>query len=166
MASDRRKNLSRRASYVLTRKLALSAEALDTDKASYIGICRIIDIEPTFFIRPAHVSPYLFGLAPRVLLRTRAKNIKIYPVLMPETIDLLHVSGVRVIGIDTPSIDAPASVDKTAYTRIAEYGMAILTNLELGSMPMGDYELMALAAPQSAIEKSTPSRAILKPLAA
>ncbi len=62
----------------------------------------------------------------------------------PETIDLLAANGVRLIGIDTPSLDPQESKTMDAHQRIRAHRMAILEGLVLDAVAPGDYELIAL----------------------
>ena len=62
----------------------------------------------------------------------------------PETIDLLAAKGVKLIGIDTPSLDPQESKTMDAHHRIRAHRMAILEGIVLDAVTPGDYELIAL----------------------
>ncbi len=80
----------------------------------------------------------------------------------PELIDVLAASGVRLMGIDTPSVDAFDSKDLPAHHRCAAHGIAILEGLRLGEVPDGTgYELIALPLKLEGFDAS-PVRAILR----
>jgi arylformamidase len=53
-------------------------------------------------------------------------------------------AGVRLVGLDSPSVDHPESAELPAHKILGEAGVVILENLELGQVPEGDYELIAL----------------------
>jgi arylformamidase len=62
----------------------------------------------------------------------------------PAFIDRLHAQGVRLIGIDTPSIDLFDSKDLPSHHTVLRHDMAILEGLLLRDVPDGVYELIAL----------------------
>jgi arylformamidase len=78
-------------------------------------------------------------------------------------IDLLHERGVRLIGIDTPSLDPEASKTLDSHQRVRAHGMAVLEGLVLDEVPPGDYELIALPLKWRGIDAS-PVRAVLREL--
>ncbi len=83
--------------------------------------------------------------------------------LEPELIDSLHERGVRLIGIDTPSVDLFESKDLPAHQRFLAHDMAILEGLVLKDVPSGEYELIALPLRLVGFDAS-PVRAVLRPL--
>jgi arylformamidase len=74
-------------------------------------------------------------------------------------------AGVKLIGIDTPSIDPEDSKALEAHNVVARYDLAILEGLILGHVPEGYYTLLALplklkdadAAPVRAVLLEDPS---------
>jgi arylformamidase len=139
--------------------------ALDT----YLGPCRVIHcIGAAPVVTPAHVARFLGDAPPRVLLRTydRAPLDAWDPhfcAVAPETVDLLANHGVRLIGIDTPSLDPQESKTMDAHQRIRAHRMAILEGLVLDAIAPGDYELIALPLRFATLDAS-PVRAVLRPL--
>jgi arylformamidase len=106
--------------------------------------------------------------APRVLLRTGTfpdpnRFTEDFAALAPELVDDLHARGVRLIGIDTPSVDLFDSTDLPAHRRFLEHDMAILEGLVLDAVPEGHYELIALPLRLVGFDAS-PVRAILRTL--
>jgi arylformamidase len=83
--------------------------------------------------------------------------------LTPELVDTLHASGVRLIGIDTPSVDPFTSKDLAAHHRFLAHDMGILEGLVLDQIPEGSYELIALPLRLSGFDAS-PVRAVLRSL--
>jgi len=87
--------------------------------------------------------------APRVLLKTNSfpnpqnwnSNFK---GLSVELIEFLYGKGVRLVGIDTPSIDPSDSKDLPAHKAIHKNDMAVLEGLTLTKVPDGKYFLCAL----------------------
>ncbi len=136
----------------------------------YLGPCRVIHcIGATPLVRPAHLADSLEGpLPPRVLLRTYAEAPlarwdSAFCAVAPQTIDLLAERGVRLIGIDTPSLDPQASKTMDAHGRVRAHGMAILEGLVLDAVAPGDYELIALPLKLATLDAS-PVRAVLRAL--
>ena len=87
--------------------------------------------------------------APRVIFRTgtcpdRSHFNEDFASLAPSLIDALHARGVRLIGIDTPSVDPFLSVDLPSHRTFLRHDMAILEGIDLTGVPDGDYELIAL----------------------
>lgn len=63
--------------------------------------------------------------------------------LEPSLIEAFFRSGVRLIGIDTPSIDPETSKALESHQIIAKLGMAILEGLCLDGVPEGEFTLVA-----------------------
>lgn len=63
--------------------------------------------------------------------------------LEPSLIEALFHLGVRLIGIDTPSIDPETSKALEAHHTVARLGMAILEGLCLEGVPEGEFTLVA-----------------------
>jgi|SRR5208282_2890878 len=135
----------------------------------YLGPCRVIDlsgIRPV--VRPDHVEPHLKGALPRLLIRTYEKAPRErwdpgFPAIAAETIALCAARGVRLIGVDTPSLDPQASKTMDAHKAVRRAGMAILEGLVLDEVPPGDYELIALPLKLANLD-AAPVRAILRSL--
>ncbi len=104
--------------------------------------------------------------APRFLLATGtypnpesfSTNFAAYD---PAFIDWLSEQGVRLIGIDTPSIDLFESKELPSHQAVLRHDMAILEGLALNGVPEGLYELIALPLPLVGFDAS-PVRAILR----
>lgn len=146
-----------------------SIDAVPLD--SYIGPCRVIDctdIGPGGQVEPHHVEHALDATPPRVLLRTYAQAAPQewdpgFASVASATIHLLARHGVRLVGIDTPSIDPPASKMLDSHHAVRWHGMAILEGITLQSVAPGDYELIALPLKLSGLDAS-PVRAVLRSL--
>ena len=83
--------------------------------------------------------------------------------LSPALVDDLHDKGVRLVGIDTPSVDVFESKDLPAHKRFLAHDMAILEGLVLKDVPAGMYELIALPLKLMDFDAS-PVRAVLREL--
>jgi arylformamidase len=83
--------------------------------------------------------------------------------LTPQLVEFLHEQGVRLVGIDTPSVDPFSSKDLPAHQIFLKHDMAILEGLVLKDVPAGDYELIALPLKLEGFDAS-PVRAVLRTL--
>ena len=106
--------------------------------------------------------------AERILLRTRDTHDHRawdagFTAVGPDAARALVAAGIRLVGIDTPSIDHADSKELDGHHVLYEGGVAILENLDLRGVPAGDYELIAL--PLRIVDgDSSPVRAILREL--
>ncbi len=140
------------------------------DLAPFIGTCRVIHaIGKGPLVLREHIEHALAGLPERVLVRT----YKRMPVdnwdnglaaYAPATVEHLAALGVKLIGIDTASIDPAASKTLDSHQVIRRLGLRVLENLVLDDVPEGDYELIALPLKLAQADAS-PVRAILRDLA-
>lgn len=117
--------------------------------ALYIGICDVVHVEKVMNrrIRPADVDMNR-SWSERVLFRTDSYQDPDlwsdgFASLSPELVDSLAAEGVRLIGIDTPSIDPAQSKELEAHQAVARHDMAILEGLVLSAVTPGRYELIA-----------------------
>ena len=132
----------------------------------YLGPCEVIRVENSAdgLIRPGDVTPRFRH--PRVLLATGSFTFDLpfrenFVAIDPATIDHLHGRGVRLIGIDTPSVDPFHSKELPAHNRFRQHDMAILEGLVLNNVPAGEYELIALPLKLVGFDAS-PVRAVLR----
>ena len=114
----------------------------------YVGPCQVIhlDVKRGARIEPEDVPANV--QADRLLLATGTfpdprKWNDDFAALSPELVDHLHERGVKLIGIDTPSVDLFESKDLPAHQRVLAHDMAILEGLMLKDVPQGMYELIA-----------------------
>ncbi len=84
-----------------------------------------------------------------------------FAVLNPELVDHLGARGVRLVGIDTPSVDTADSKDLPAHHRFLANDMVIIEGLVLADVPAGVYELIALPLRLVGFDAS-PVRAVLR----
>ena len=141
------------------------------DLAPYLGRCRVIHaIGKGPLVCIEHIAHALDSLPPRVLVRTRQRaSIATWdPDLVAfaaETIQRLAALGVRLVGIDTASIDPARSKDLPSHQAIRRLDLRVLENLVLDDVPEGDYELIALPLKLLTADAS-PVRAVLRELPA
>lgn len=138
------------------------------DLVPYLGTCRVIHaIDCGPLIEWRHVQHALRGLPPRVLVRTyRRAPTGWDPALAgyaPEVVEGLADAGVKLIGIDTASIDPADSKALASHQVIRRRDLRVLENLVLDEIEEGDYELIALPLKLSTADAS-PVRAVLREL--
>jgi arylformamidase len=107
-------------------------------------------------------------LPPRVLLRVYQQQPQdrfdtALPAFAADTVEQLADLGVRLIGIDSASIDPADSKALPSHQTIRRRGLRVLENLLLDDVPEGDYELIALPLKLTTADAS-PVRAILREL--
>jgi arylformamidase len=152
------------------------------DLGPFLGPCRVIHaIDRGPLVTRAHLehaiadlhptaqSPRGGGprLPPRVLVRTCAKApVKwsgTFPAFAPDTIAWLAGLGVRLVGIDSQSVDPADSKTLDSHQQLLIHDMRVLENLVLDDVEAGDYELIALPLKLMDADAS-PVRAVLRSL--
>lgn len=137
------------------------------DLEAYLGPCRVIHaIGRHPLVDWSDLSHATAGLPPRVLVRTyeRAPLDRFDEALAafaPEAIERLADAGVRLVGIDTASIDPADSKALASHQVVRRRGLRVLENLVLDDVPEGDYELIALPLKLMTADAS-PVRAVLR----
>ena len=143
---------------------AIDQRSLD----DYLGPCQVIRIpvaRGTAILPDALTAPVI---TPRVLLAMgtfpdpEAFN-EDFAALTPELVEFLHGRGVKLVGVDTPSVDRFTSKDLPVHRTFLKYDMAILEGLVLKDVPEGVYELIALPLRLEGFDAS-PVRAVLRSL--
>lgn len=142
----------------------------EVDLDAFLGRCRVIHAIGTGpLIEWAHIAHAVDDtLPPRVLVRTYERmpvdrwdpHLAAYAA---GTVERLAAKGVRLIGIDTASIDPADSKELPSHQTIRRHGMRVLENLVLDEVPEGDYELIALPLKLVTADAS-PVRAVLRAL--
>jgi arylformamidase len=142
----------------------------DVSLDAFIGPCRVIHaIGRGPLVEWAHIAHAITSqLPPRVLVRTYAAmpvdrwddQLAAYA---PSTVERLAAMGVKLIGIDTASIDPADSKTLDSHQAIRRRGLRVLENLVLDEVPEGDYELIALPLRLVSADAS-PVRAVLREL--
>ena len=154
----------------------LHYESEDTDIASvelttYVGRCRVLGVtgegDPSLVPGSALSADILEDVG-RLLLRTADKHDytvfdRHFTALGPDAARAVVAAGLRLIGIDTPSMDYAESQELEAHKILRAGNVALLENLDLTGVPEGDYELIALPL-RILGSDSSPVRAILREL--
>ena len=137
------------------------------DLEPYLGRCRVIHaIGKRPLVEWSDLEHATRDLPPRVLVRTyeRAPLDRFddrLAAFAPDTIERLADAGVKLVGIDTASIDPADSKSLASHQVIRRRGLRVLENLVLDEVPEGDYELIALPLKLMTADAS-PVRAVLR----
>jgi arylformamidase len=129
----------------------------------YVGECLVLDATGL-----DELGPELFAdlsLPPRVLLKTLAWTDHTrfpdeVPVLTEASVALLASRGVRLIGLDVPSVDRLQSKNLPIHHALAAAGIHVLESLDLRQIAPGSYQLIALPLRLDGADGS-PVRAVL-----
>ena len=132
----------------------------------YLGPCQVMRVAAGRGVRITPAMLPVSVVAPRLLLATGT-----YPdpedfntdfaALAPGLVEFLHGRGVRLVGVDTPSVDLFDSKHLPSHHACLRHDLAILEGLVLGGVPPGLYELIALPLRLDGFDAS-PVRAVLR----
>ncbi|WP_394137733.1 arylformamidase [Cytobacillus oceanisediminis] len=140
----------------------------ELDIELYIGPARVIDVSGYNRVDAEVLRGFDLEGVDRVLLKTAVPN---NPEVFPERIselaadmaDYLGSKGVRLLGVDVPSVDPLDSKDMETHHALYRNGIHILENIMLDDVQEGNYELIALPLPIKEADGS-PVRAVIRPL--
>jgi arylformamidase len=133
----------------------------------FLGEALVLDVSDSAPgpITLAADDPRLVGVR-RILLRT-GRSIaggefpSAWPVVSSATASALVAGGLRLLGVDAPSVDERESKSLAVHHALFGGGAFVLENLDLRAIPEGRYELVAL--PQRLVGlDAAPVRAILR----
>ncbi|GIO24050.1 arylformamidase [Oceanobacillus sp. J11TS1] len=141
---------------------------LDLDIERYIGPCKVIDLSSFTEISENTLKTKGISYAERLLIKTALPN---KPDRFPEEVPPITADGaaymqsvgVKLVGVDTPSVDQISSKELTGHHALYKQDIYILENVMLDQVEEGDYELIALPL---ALEEGdgSPVRAVIKPI--
>ena len=86
-----------------------------------------------------------------------------FSAFAPGTIAWLAGLGVRLVGIDSQSVDPADSKTLDSHQQLLKHDLRVLENLILDDVAAGDYELIALPL-KLATADASPVRAVLRSL--
>ena len=143
---------------------AIEARSLDF----YLGRCQVMRV-PTG--RGKRIAPKDLSSAvetERILFATGtypdpSRFNEDFAALSEGLVDQLARQGVRLVGIDTPSVDLFDSRDLPSHQACLRHDLAILEGIVLDNVPEGIYELIALPLKLQGFDAS-PVRAVLREL--
>jgi len=148
------------------------ADIASVDLEPYIGPCTLVHVigaRGRVSIDQARAGLAAAGCAAaeaRFLIRTyetapQAVWDDDFCAVEPALIDWLADQGVRLIGIDTPSLDPQDSKTMDAHARVAGRALRILEGLVLDAAAPGRYELIAPPLKLEGLD-AAPVRAVLR----
>ncbi|SDM79477.1 Kynurenine formamidase [Paenibacillus sp. yr247] len=141
---------------------------MELDLELYIGLARVIDVSGKSSIGAEDLKEYDIDGVARLLIRTNSwSNPKKFPTdityLRADLGPYLAEKGIRLIGVDVPSVDPLDSKELSAHHALHAHDIHILEGIVLEHIMPGDYELIALPLPLVEADGS-PVRAVLRPL--
>lgn len=139
-----------------------------------IGPVRVVTIDASEFMIAALERVVVTShqsIVTRLLIHTSASDTPDdvwdpgFACFSPDAAEWLGAIGVRLIGVDTPSVDPATSKDLPAHKAFLKHGVIIVENLCLCGVPDGDYELLALPL-KIKDNDAAPARVVLRIIAA
>jgi arylformamidase len=141
-----------------------ASERLDLD--AFVGGAVVLGLETAQGAVDVHtLAPRLPARVERLLLRT-GRSIahgsfpERWPALTPEGVRWLAGRGLRLLGVDAPSVDERDSKTLNTHRALFESGVSVVENLDLRAVPDGRYELIALPLRIEGLD-AAPVRAVL-----
>ncbi|MDR6998940.1 arylformamidase [Neobacillus niacini] len=127
-------------------------KVIDLDVNLYIGKTRVIHLPKPSSIGIQELSGYDLQGVTRLIIRTDAWEDRhqfpsAIPEIEPELASYLAKFGVRLLGLDLPSVDPIDSKELAAHHELTRHGIHILEGLVLDHIEPGEYELAALPLP-------------------
>jgi arylformamidase len=137
---------------------------------AFVGPARVVHVSAP----PGPVDVTALGLPPegiaggRLLLRTGCSIAGgafpgAWPFLSEPCARTLLDGGLRLLGVDAPSVDARDSKSLAVHRLLFEGGACVVENLDLRHVPDGVYELIAAPLRLHMLD-AAPLRALLRPL--
>lgn len=138
----------------------------DLDLNLYVGRALVVDMRNKESVGASDFDGVDLQEVERVILRTDSwENPSQFPekitYLRPDLASFLGEKGVRLIGVDVPSVDPLDSKELAAHHSLHENGIHILEAVDLLNVEPGLYELIALPLPLVEADGS-PVRAVLR----
>jgi arylformamidase len=138
----------------------------DLDLNLYVGRALVVDMRNKESVGASDFQGVDLQEVERVILRTDSwEDPSQFPeritYLRPDLGSFLGEKGVRLIGVDVPSVDPLDSKELPAHHSLHENGIHILEAVDLQHVEPGLYELMALPLPLVEADGS-PVRAVLR----
>jgi arylformamidase len=138
----------------------------------YIGPCAVIHLFDTIGAIGADailaaVERVVREPPPRILIRTYQRQPERwdpdFAAISDRAVHRLADAGLRLIGVDTPSLDLEQSKTMDAHRAILTRDIRVLEGLVLDAAPEGVYELIALPLKLKGLD-AAPVRAVLRTL--
>lgn len=141
-------------------------KVIELDFNLYIGPALVIHLQKPDRIGLEELEGVELNGARRLLIRTDAwKDKTVFPEsiphIEPELAAYLAGQGVKLLGLDLPSVDPLDSKELSAHHELNRHGIHILEGLVLDHVEPGEYELAALPLPLEQADGS-PVRAVIR----
>jgi arylformamidase len=140
---------------------------------TYVGRAVVADLSPNYAgeslppITIASLEPWAdeLGTAPRLLLKTNvwsdSRNFpERIPTITPDVPPWLQELGVKLLGLDLPSVDEITSKTLANHHALAKAGISIIESLDLRAVDAGRYHFAGLPLKIAGADGS-PIRAVL-----
>lgn len=141
-------------------------KVIELDLELYIGPALVVHVDVTKSIGVEAFHAIDLNEVERLILATgKWKNLSHFPdeipAIEPDLAPFLAEKGVRLLGLDLPSVDYLDSKELPAHHALSNCGIHILEGLVLENVEPGQYDLVALPL---ALEQGdgSPVRAVLK----
>jgi len=135
---------------------------------AYIGRARVVTVDlKDGALQPEHFAHVDLTGAERLLIHSHVSDLpddqwaEQFPYLSVALIDWLAAFDIKLIGLDSPSVDAFDSKELPCHHALRARGMVNLETLNLRDVPDGDYQLIALPLKLDLVCGS-PVRAVLR----
>lgn len=147
-----------------------AADSAGCDLSSYLGPCLVVATASAECVQPGDLAGLDLAREQRLLFRTPRPPAdhewqNDFTFIHPDVARAAAAAGLRLIGIDTPSVDPMSSKTLDAHKALLAGSVAILENLDLSRVAPGRYELIALPLKIVGADAS-PVRAVLRELPA
>ncbi len=142
-----------------------SIETIELER--FVGPARVVTVRPaTSFVSAEELDVFLVDRPQRLLIRCNAPTElnhfrEDFVALSVGAAERLAEAGVRLVGIDSPSVDPFTATVLEAHLVLGRAGILIIENLRLEGVPDGWYELIALPLKLAGGDGS-PVRAVLR----
>ncbi|QOR68352.1 arylformamidase [Cytobacillus suaedae] len=140
-------------------------KVIELDLELYIGPALVVEKKNIEMLSPEHFNDVNFEGVSRILIKTgswidQSLFPSSIPSLSPDLAPFLAKKGIKLIGVDVPSVDMLDSKELPAHHSLLENDIHILEGIVLDSVKEGIYELVALPLPIKEADGS-PVRAVL-----
>ncbi|WP_134704258.1 arylformamidase [Ammoniphilus sp. YIM 78166] len=141
-------------------------KVLELDLNLYVGKTKVVHLPKKESLGAEDLFPFNLDGVTRILIRTDSwVDPTRFPTdicyLRPDLAPYLAEKGVRLIGLDVPSVDPLDSKHLPAHHALLQHDIHILEGAVLAHVEEGDYELIALPLPLEGADGS-PVRAVLR----
>ena len=136
---------------------------------AFVGTARVLTVDPApRMLEARDLAALGNSRIERLLLRTGCSIAggqfpAAWPVLSVGAVDALMARGLRLLGVDAPSVDERESKSLPVHQALFAGNAYILENLDLRSVADGTYDLIALPVKLAGLD-AAPVRAALRPL--